>query len=201
MELRWWTQTLPRLYKIHGIDIWWPLKHVRFGKRKVYILLECFLVILYNTIFSQNQKEFLVLSLRDIDPIYWNSTNVSHWKTPCSKPASIKTLSNRDKWILRASDWDSDNCLRFRFGHWQQVNCLCPALNTRMKTITSSLDLTALLGVQWAIDTGDLLVTSVQIWIWDNFLNLNLNLKLIVLTRANIFRQTKGFSPIEVILN
>ena len=34
------------------------------------------------------------------------------------------------------SDSDSDISLRFRFGHWWQVICLCPALNTRMKTIT-----------------------------------------------------------------
>ena len=44
-------------------------------------------------------------------------------------------------WILRASDSDSDISLRFGFGHREQVNRLCPALNTRMETITDSLDI------------------------------------------------------------
>ena len=48
-------------------------------------------------------------------------------------------------WILRASD--SDISLRFRFGHRRQVNRLCPALNTRMKTITDSLDTECITGL------------------------------------------------------
>ena len=36
------------------------------------------------------------------------------------------------------------------------------------------------------LDTGDLLVAGVQIWIWEKYLNLNL--KLIVLTRKRVFR-------------
>ena len=52
-------------------------------------------------------------------------------------------------WILRASDSDSD--ISLRFGHWRQVNCLCSALITRIKTITDSLDIDCLTG----LDTGD----------------------------------------------
>ena len=47
--------------------------------------------------------------------------------------------------------WDSDISLRFRFGHHWQVNRLCQALNTRMKTITDSLDIDRISG----LDTGD----------------------------------------------
>ena len=54
-------------------------------------------------------------------------------------------------WILRASDSDSDISLRFRFGHQQQLNCMCPVLNTRMKTITDSLDIDCIT----RLDTGD----------------------------------------------
>ena len=54
-------------------------------------------------------------------------------------------------WIMRASDSDSDISLRFRFGHQRQVNHLSPALNTRMKTITDSLDTDCITG----LDTGD----------------------------------------------
>ena len=55
------------------------------------------------------------------------------------------------EWILRASDSDSDISLRFRFGHRRQVNRLCPALNTRMKTITDSLDIDCIT----RLDTGN----------------------------------------------
>ena len=56
-----------------------------------------------------------------------------------------------EMWILRASDSDSDISLRFRFGHREQVNRLCPVLNTRIKTITDSLDIDCIAG----LDTGD----------------------------------------------
>ena len=62
-------------------------------------------------------------------------------------------------WILRASDSDSDISLRFRFGHQQQVNCLCPALSTRMKTITDSLDIDCITG----LDTSDNEISTVSI--------------------------------------
>ena len=48
-------------------------------------------------------------------------------------------------WILRASD--SDISHRLRLGHRRQVNHLCPALNTRMKTITDSLDTECITGL------------------------------------------------------
>ena len=54
-------------------------------------------------------------------------------------------------WILRASDSDSDISLRFRFGHRRQANRLCSALNTRMKTITDSLDIDCIT----ELDTSD----------------------------------------------
>ena len=56
-----------------------------------------------------------------------------------------------DPIILSASDSDSAISLRFRFGHWRQVNHRCPALNTRMKTITDSLDIDCITG----LDTSD----------------------------------------------
>ena len=59
-----------------------------------------------------------------------------------------------DKWCSSTVS-DSDISLRFRFGHRQQVNRLCPALNSRMKTITDSLDIDCIT----RLDTGDNYVT------------------------------------------
>ena len=63
---------------------------------------------------------------------------------------SVKQMF-RHTWILRASDLDSDISLRFRFGHQRQVNHLCPALKTRMKTITDSQDIDCIT----RLDTND----------------------------------------------
>ena len=63
----------------------------------------------------------------------------------CEVMGSKYALSQ--KWILRASDLGSDISLRFRFRHRRKVNRLCPALNTRMKTITDSLDIDCINGL------------------------------------------------------
>ena len=69
----------------------------------------------------------------------------------CQKLTVVQMAYATHSQTLRASDSDSDISLRFRFGQQQQVNHLCLALNTRMKTIRDSLDIDCITG----LDTGD----------------------------------------------
>ena len=75
-------------------------------------------------------------------------------------------------WILRASDRDRDISLRFRYGHWREVNHLCPSL-VGHRRFTDHWSVANLRGREGLfvivfvlvikVNTGDLLVAGVGI--------------------------------------